>query len=95
MADVKEQEAQPGALWALIEQWLDAMSYPPSQARLAERLKISDSTMSEWKYGRSFPSAERVKRLADELGVHPDRVIDAVLIDRGYRPAPPKRRDAV
>jgi transcriptional regulator with XRE-family HTH domain len=76
---------RPGYLWAIIQEWMDAMPYPPSQRDLAKRLEISSSVLSDWKYGEGFPSPERLVRLALEIRVPYERVLDAVLIDRGYR----------
>lgn len=83
---------KPGALWALIQQWLDSMPFPPSQRKVAERLGVSSSALNNWKYGRGFPTPAHVQALADLIGVHRDRVLDAVLIDQGYRDAPPDSR---
>lgn len=75
---------KPGHLWALIQEWMDGQPYPPSQARLAARIQVSKSTLGEWKYGRGWPGPDALERLADEIGVHYDRVLDAVIADRGY-----------
>lgn len=87
MADV---DNEPGQLWALIQQWMDSMPYPPSQNRLAMRIKVSSSALNDWKYGRGFPKPHNIERLAEEIGVSKDRVLDAVLIDRGYREHKPR-----
>lgn len=77
-------------LWALIQQWLDQLPYPPSQARLAKRLELrSRNTVSEWKYGESKPTPENLDRLADEMApvMGPDiweRLLHAVNLDQGY-----------
>lgn len=78
-------ERVPGHLWQVIQEWLDAMPYPPSQRKLAARLDVAPTTVSDWKYGESFPGPEHLRRLADELGVPYERVLDAVLKDQGYR----------
>jgi predicted transcriptional regulator len=83
--DMTGEHDTPGALWALIQEWMDAMPYPPSQRRLAGRLKISASALSDWKYGRGFPGPGQLRNLAAEIGVPYERVLDAVLRDRGYR----------
>lgn len=80
-----DSERKSGVLWALIQQWLDSMPYPPSQRRLASRLAISPSALSDWKYGEGFPSPEHLYRLATEIQVPYEKVLDAVLQDRGYR----------
>ena len=76
---------KPGHLWALIQEWMDSMPYPPSQRQLARRLEVSASAVSDWKYGEGFPAPAHLRDLAAELGVPYERVLDAVLRDRGYR----------
>lgn len=83
-------ERRPGYLWAIVQEWMDAIPYPPSQRKLAARLAISPSALSDWKYGDGFPEPAALKRLAGELGVPYERVLDAVLRDRGYREDPPR-----
>lgn len=78
-------ERRPGHLWALVQEWMDSIPYPPSQRRLATRLDISPSALSDWKYGEGFPAPDALRRLAAEIGVPYERVLDAVLRDRGYR----------
>lgn len=83
-------EAQrTGRLWELIQAWMDAMPYPPSQRRLAARLNVSPTTISDWKYGTGFPAPSKLRDLAAEIGVPYEVVLDAVLRDRGYREDPP------
>lgn len=82
-------EQRPGHLWALVQEWLDSMPYPPSQRKLASRIGISPSALSNWKYGEGFPDPEHLRALAAEIGVPYERVLDAVLRDRGYRSDPP------
>lgn len=83
------QHETPGALWQLIQEWMDAIAYPPSQRRLANRLEVSASALTDWKYGRGFPAPDTLRRLAAEIGVPYERVLDAVLRDRGYREPEP------
>lgn len=78
----------PGALWDLIQEWMDSIAYPPSQRRLAGRLGVSATTVTDWKYGRGWPAPDLLKKLAAEIGVPYERVLDAVLRDRGYREDP-------
>lgn len=81
----------PGHLWAIVQEWLDSMPYPPSQRKLAARLQVSASSVSDWKYGTNLPAPEHLRRLAEEIGVPYERILDAALKDRGYRSvdAPP------
>lgn len=74
-----------GRLWAIVQEWMDSIPYPPSQRKLAGRLGVSASAVTDWKYGEGFPEPVHLKALASEIGVPYERVLDAVLIDRGYR----------
>lgn len=80
-------ERKPGHLWALVQDWMDSIPYPPSQRKLAARLEVSPTTVSDWKYGESFPTPEHIERLAEEIGAPKERVLDAFLKDHGYRSA--------
>jgi transcriptional regulator with XRE-family HTH domain len=82
---MSKQRQQPGTLWALVQEWMDSIPYPPSQRKLAARLGVSPSAVSDWKYGEGFPDPDSLHRLAAEIGVPYERVLDAVLKDRGYR----------
>lgn len=79
---------ETGHLWALIQRWMDATPRPyraPSQRDLADRLGVSPTTISDWKYREGFPRPEHLEDLAVEIGVPYEVVLDAVLRDRGYR----------
>lgn len=77
-------ERQTSAVWGLIQAWMNSMPYPPSQRKLAERIEVSPGLISDWKYGESMPSPELVERLAREIGVRYEKVLDAFLADHGY-----------
>jgi len=79
---------RPGHLWAIVQEWMDSIPYPPSQRKLATRLEVSPSALTDWKYGDGFPDPDALRRLAAEIGVPYERVLDAVLRDRGYREGP-------
>lgn len=79
-------------LWRVIQtRWLDTSPYPPSQAKLAQRLEVSAQLVSDWKWGASSPNSEDLDRLAEEikwasgLDLY-DELLVAVNLDRGYRP---------
>jgi len=44
-------------------------------SKVAEVTKISPSTFSDWKCGRSIPKLEKLKKLADFFGVTVDYFI--------------------
>lgn len=78
---------QPGHLWALIQAWLDADWNPPSQNRLATRFGVSASSLGDYKYAEHMPGPAFVEKVAAEIQVPYETVLDAVLRDAGYRPA--------
>lgn len=78
--------AEPtGELWAVIQEWIDAQPYPPSQRKLATRIGVGHSTVTDWKYRRTLPAPEDLRALAIEIRVPYERVLDAALRDHGYR----------
>lgn len=83
----------PGHLWAVIQEWIDAQPYRVTQRQLAARIDVGHSTVTEWKYGRSWPSPEHLMALAVEIGVPYEKVLNAALIDHGYREPPATRSD--
>ncbi|QSR25561.1 hypothetical protein CFH99_07985 [Nocardioides aromaticivorans] len=93
------QTETPGALWGLIQAWMDSMRYPPTQRQLADRIGVSPSAVTDWKYGRGFPTPDNVQKIAAEISKPYETVLDAVLKDRGYRversPAPGPRERGV
>lgn len=82
--------AEPGYLWAVIQGWLDAQRYPPSQRQLARAIGVSHGLITEWKYARAFAGPKALERLAEELRVPYEVVLDAALNDAGYRSPEPK-----
>lgn len=79
-------EKTTGHLWRLVEEWMDYLPYRPSQSQLADRIDVSRSTISEWKYATSMPKPAALERLANEMKVPYERLLDAALRDSGYRP---------
>lgn len=71
--------------WGLIQDWLDAQPWHISQAQLAKKIGVSTSLVTDWKYGRSVPNPENLRELAAVIEVSPERLIDAMLKDEGYR----------
>lgn len=76
---------QAGHLWTVIQSWLDAMTFPPSQAKLAEKLEVSASALSDYKYARHMPTGQTLRKLADVIQVPYEVVLDAALKDHDYR----------
>lgn len=84
---------QTGELWALVQAWMDSMPYGASERQLANRIDIPKSTLSTWKYREGWPHPDALRRLAAEIGVPYEKVLDAVLKDRGYRRPSSARRE--
>ena len=79
------EQSRPGHLWQVIQAWIDAQPYPPSQRRLAKAIGVSHGLITEWKYARAFAGPEALERLAREMRVPYEVVLDAALRDAGYR----------
>lgn len=80
-------------LWQEVQEWIDKLPYPPSQAKLARRLGVGNSTVHDWKYGVSSPGPEALRKLADEMIPVEGRdiaarLLEAVNKDQGYLPSP-------
>lgn len=79
-------------LWRLIQDWLDRLDFPPTQSKLAERVGVTRSAVSDWKYGRSTPTPQNMRALAElmqpQLGPATyGLLIRAMNVDGGYIPA--------
>jgi transcriptional regulator with XRE-family HTH domain len=80
-------------LWKQVQEWLDALDFAPSQARLAERVGVARSAVSAWKLGKAYPTPENLATLARVMNpAHAEavyeRLLDATLRDQGYVPMP-------
>lgn len=92
MAKKSEQTTQ---VWAVVQAWLDVLPYPPSQNKLAKRLGVQGTAISQWKWGQSRPTPEHLRALADEMepvagGDVYQRLLAALNRDLGYD-APERR----
>lgn len=74
-------------LWRLIQAHMDAQKYPPSERQVARALGVSPTTIRNWKDARGLPSRENLQGIAHLTGVPYSVVLDAALIDSGYREA--------
>src|SRR4249919_2954094 len=85
-------DSEVSHLWAVVQEWLELLPYPPNQSKLAQRLGVSRSAVSEWKKGGSSPGATHLRALAKEMQTvfGPDaypRLLEAVNQDQGYLPS--------
>lgn len=71
-------------LWQLIDRWLDTQMFRPSQARLAERLGVTRSAVSQWKHGQARPTPENLRDIARLTGIAFHDLRIAVVEDLGY-----------
>lgn len=71
-------------LWALIQEWRDAQFFPVSQAKLAEKIGITRSAMSQWKNGQVRPTPANLRELHKVTRIDYERLLDAVVRDMGY-----------
>jgi transcriptional regulator with XRE-family HTH domain len=74
-----------GLLWDIIQQHVDNAPYPPSVRQLAARLKVSPTTVANWREPRDLPARENLVALAELTGRSYDEILDAALQDTGYR----------
>jgi len=86
-----QTDSEVSHLWTVIQEWLELLPYPPNQSKLAERLGVSRSAVSDWKKGVSSPGAQHLRALATEMQsvAGPDiyaRLLEAVNQDQGYLP---------
>ena len=57
-----------------------------TQKQLAERLQISDKTVSKWETGRGLPDVSLMLKLCEELGISINELLSAERLDEtGYR----------
>lgn len=79
-------------LWMVVQEWMASLPYPPNQSKLAERIGVSRSAVSDWKKGVSSPGAVHLHALAKEMqsvagpGIY-ERLLEAVNQDQGYLPS--------
>jgi len=92
-------DSEVSHLWAVVQEWLELLPYPPNQSKIAQRLGVSRSAVSDWKKGVSSPGATHLQALATEMqsAFGPDayaRLLHAVNQDQGYLPATSPARAA-
>jgi transcriptional regulator with XRE-family HTH domain len=72
-------------LWALLQAHRDTQPYPPSDRRIAARLGISPTALTNWRTGLSaLPKRTNLEALAALAGVPYRQVLAAALHDAGY-----------
>ncbi len=71
-------------LWLLIEAWLDAQMFRPTQSQLAGKLGVTRSAVSQWKHGQARPTPENLRDLADLTRIPYVDLRTAVIEDLGY-----------
>lgn len=82
-----------GPFWQLIQDHLDRMEFPPSNRRLADRLDIAPTTLTNWRRGlKALPDQENLEAVAAFIGKPYDAVLGAALDETGYSAAARKRQ---
>lgn len=76
--------AKETRLWRLVEQWIDAQRFPPSQAKIAEAVGVKPTAFSQWKLGHTQPKPEHLRKLAEVTGIEYRLLLAAVNADTGY-----------
>lgn len=80
-------------LIAIIDEYKDRHGQP-SDSSIARAIGVAPQTVSSWrKRGiREAPAVDAIKRLASLVGLpYEDYVLQAVLVDTGYRETMPRR----
>lgn len=83
-----------GRLYDLIQEHIDAQTYPPSERQVAKQLGVTQTTLSNWREPKRLIDKEHLLAIAKVTRVPYHRVLDALLEDIGYRDAdtpPPDR----
>lgn len=72
-------------LWRYIEAWRARQPFSVSQAELARKVGVRPTALSQWKTGKTRPTPDNLRRLSTVTGVSYEILLDALLIDMGYR----------
>lgn len=80
-----------GQLWELLQRHIEESRYKPSERQLAALLKVSPTTLTNWRERemKRLPTRENLEAVAELVGVRYAVVLDAVLWDTGYHEAIP------
>jgi transcriptional regulator with XRE-family HTH domain len=74
-----------GRLYDIIQAHIDAQHpYPPSERRVAEQLRVTQTTLSNWRSPKRLIDKEHLRAISALTGVPYQRVLDALLDDIGY-----------
>lgn len=89
VVDDARSSGQPSGMrnvWGLIEAYLDDSG--AKEAAVARKAQLSPQTLNSWKHGRlkGMPSNASLYQLAQAIKTPYSTVLDAALLDWGYRP---------
>lgn len=74
-----------GAFWDIIQAELDRERFTVSDRKLALRLKVSPSTIGNWRTGlTALPEVKNLRAVADFAGRSYEEVLLAALSDTGH-----------
>lgn len=77
-----------GRLGALLQAHMEAQLYGGSQAALARLVGVGSSTVGKWMHGDSMPTVDNLTALAQATGIEYGDLLDAALVDAGYKDQP-------
>lgn len=65
-------------IWLRIEEWRAGLKpgHAPNQTQLAKRIGVSDSALSDWKYGIVLPNYVHLLALHEETGIPLAELVD-------------------
>ena len=86
-----------GKLYDLIQEHIDAQTYPPTERQVAKQIGVTQTTLSNWREPRRLIAKEHLLAIARVTRNPYARVLDALLEDIGYKdagasPPEPERR---
>lgn len=86
MVGMREAVVRVGRFYDLIQQHVNEQTYPPSERELARRLRVTPSTLANWRTPKRLIEKAHLEAVAELTGVPYIRVLDALLEDIGYIP---------
>lgn len=74
-----------GSFYDLVQSHIDEQPYPPSEREIARRLRVTPSTLANWRTPKRLIAKQHIVDVAKLAGVRYETALDALLDDIGYR----------
>lgn len=82
-----------GRFYDLIQQHIDAQPYEVSARKIAKKLGVTQTAMTNWQHPKGLIEKRHIVAVAELAGVRYERALEALLDDIGYRTERDDRRD--